>query len=98
MYKYLFTVKHVQSKLQTYSCVSNNSLVYNKWFSWGIFKDPRRLLDTLLNKFIKIVPNKQFFGAKDPLIIIDGYFYLNLLTSHLGLACGQASQTTQKKI
>ena len=50
---------------QNYSCVSNNSLVYNKWFSWGIFKDPRRLLDTLLNKFIRSVPNKQFFGAKD---------------------------------
>lgn len=44
-----------------YSCVPNNSLAYNKCHSHGLFKDPGRLLDALLNKFIKSVPNKQCF-------------------------------------
>ena len=38
-----------------YSCVPNNSLAYNKCHSHGLFKDPGRLLDALLNKFIKSV-------------------------------------------
>ena len=51
-----------------YSCVPNNSLAYNKCHSHGLFKDTGRLLDALLNKFIKSLPNKQCFRRVDPFI------------------------------